>query len=144
MSGTLSALYGVLGGAGVLAAALALAPDQFRGPAGVAGAAGIAGPAGPEGAAGPQGAAGADGAAGIAGAPGEAGPAGAGDLGAGAVVLVREAAACPAGWTSGGQVMMLTSPDYAVTGEQTLSNPGVNSSATIDWSNVNFFLCTKG
>jgi hypothetical protein len=58
-------------------------------------------------------------------------------------VLVREAGACPAGWVAGGQVMMLTSPDYAVSGEQTLSNPGVNSTATIDWSNVNFFLCTR-
>ena len=147
MSGTESALYGLLGGAIMLSGALVLAPDTFRGPAGATGAAGIAGPAGPEGAAGPQGAAGADGAAGVAGAPGAAGPqgpAGAGDLGAGAVVLVREAGACPAGWGAGGQVMMLTSPDYAVSGEQTLSNPGVNSTATIDWSNVNFYLCTKG
>ena len=147
MSGTVSALYGILGGALVSLGAIALAPGAFRGPAGAEGAAGVAGPAGSEGATGAQGVAGADGAAGAAGAPGAAGPmgpAGAGDLGAGAVVLVREAGACPSGWVAGGQVMMLTSPDYAVSGEQTPSNPDVNSTATIDWSNVNFFLCTRG
>jgi Collagen triple helix repeat (20 copies) len=143
MNGTVSALYGILGGVVVSLGALALAPDAFRGPTGAEGVAGVAGPAGPQGEAGLQGAAGADGVEGVAGAPGEAGPAGAGDLGAEAVVLVRGAGACPAGWVAGGQVMMLTSPDYAVSGEQTLSNPGVSSSATIDWSNVNFFVCTR-
>ncbi len=146
MSGTLSTLYGILGGAIVLSGALLLAPDNFRGPAGAEAAAGVAGPAGAQGEAGPQGVAGADGMAGVAGASGEAGPqgpAGPGDLGADAVILVRGSASCPAGWVAGGQVMMLTSPEFPVSTEQSLSNPGVNSSATIDWSNVNFFLCTR-
>jgi hypothetical protein len=38
---------------------------------------------------------------------------------------------------------MLTSPGYALTPEQTASIPNVINSATGDWSNVNFFLCTR-
>ena len=78
--------------------------------------------------------------AGVAGSAGAAGPE---DIGANAVLLVREAAACPAGWVPGGQVRILTSPDYALSGEQTGSNPGVMTTSTMDWSNVNFFLCAR-
>jgi hypothetical protein len=69
--------------------------------------------------------------------------AGAGDLGAGAVILVRQSTACPLGWTAGGEVRILTSPAYALTPEQSQSNAGVFTSETMDWANVNFFLCTR-
>ena len=151
----------VLGG--VVALGLSLfASDLFTGKPGadgVAGAAGVAGPAGPAGPQGETGVAGADAAAGAPGADGEAGPqgesgpqgapgpqgaAGAGDLGAGAVVLVRGAGDCPPGWAKGGEVRLLTSPDYTMTADQSPSNPGVFTSQTSGWSDVNFFLCQRG
>jgi Collagen triple helix repeat (20 copies) len=155
-------IYGILGGAITLVLGLLLGGDMLRGPSGSEGTAGIAGsqgeigpqgpvgaagPTGPQGAeglAGPQGEPGAPGAAGPQGEPGPQGVAGAGDLGAGTVVLVRTAGACPTGWAAGGQVQMMTSPDYKITAEQTESNPGVMTTATLDWSNVNFFLCMRG
>jgi len=145
-------LYGLMGGAFVVVASL-FATDIFRGPAGGAGPAGVVGPAGPQGEAGAVGAAGAEGLAGEPGPAGPAGPAGEpgppgvagpGDLGAGAVILVREVGACPTGWVPRGEVQLMTSPDYAVSAEQTESNPGIMTSATAGWSNVNFFLCAKG
>jgi Collagen triple helix repeat (20 copies) len=110
------------------------------GPVGPAGPQGAVGPVGPQGEPGPQGPAGA---AGPAGAPGADGVAGAGDLGPSAVVLVREAGACPKGWAPGGEVRLLTSPDYPVASGQTATNPGIMSTTTLDWANVNFFLCAR-
>jgi Collagen triple helix repeat (20 copies) len=156
MSAVQSTIFGALGGALVLGVGLlATGSDRLQGPvgaAGVEGAAGVAGPAGPvgdAGPAGPQGEAGAVGPAGAAGPAGGAGPAGPqgvagpGDIGADAVLLVRVAGGCPTGWAAGGQVQMMTSPDYAVTGEQSATNPGITTSATAGWSNVNFFVCTR-
>ena len=172
MSRIESALFGGVAGAAVLGIALltglfsgASGPDGPEGPAGVQGAigprgeagpAGPSGPAGPEGTqcpagpsgpGGPQGEPGPQGAVGPAGPQGEPGPqgsAGAGDLGADAVILVKGSAACPEGWVAGGQVRLLTSPDYVMGGEQTPTNPGVMTTSTMDWANVNYFLCTKG
>jgi Collagen triple helix repeat (20 copies) len=157
MSAIQSTIFGALGGAFVFGLGLlATGNDRLPGPAGVEGPAGPAGEAGPAGAegpagpageagpAGPQGNAGADGAAGAAGAVGPAGPAGPpGDPGPAAVLLVGTAGGCPAGWNAGGQVQVLTSPDYALTAEQEARIPNVINSATGDWSNVNFFLCAK-
>jgi Collagen triple helix repeat (20 copies) len=148
-------LAGADGAPGIAGPAGEAGPAGTVGPAGPAGADGATGPAGPAGPAGPQGEPGADGLQGPAGVPGapgvpgpqgEAGPqgaTGAGDLGAGAVILVRQLTACPPGWTAGGEVRLLTSPAYAMTPDQTQSNSGVFTSETKDWANVNFFLCTR-
>jgi Collagen triple helix repeat (20 copies) len=154
-------LAGVDGAPGIAGPAGEAGPAGTVGPVGPAGADGAAGPAGSAGPAGPQGEPGADGLEGPAGVPGapgapgapgvpgpqgEAGPqgaTGAGDLGAGAVILVRQLTACPPGWTAGGEVRLLTSPAYAMTPDQTQSNSGVFTSETKDWANVNFFLCTR-
>jgi hypothetical protein len=151
MSALQSTIFGALGGAFVLGLGLLVTgsnqlrgeagPAGIEGPAGAAGAEGPAGPQGEVGPAGPQGEAGPQGLAGPVGPPGPAGPPG--DLGPDAVLLARTAAACPEGWTAGGQVQVLTSPDYAVTAAQTASIPNVINTATGDWSNVNFFLCTR-
>jgi hypothetical protein len=114
------------------------------GPAGPEGSQGPAGPAGVQGEPGPQGAVGPAGPQGEMGPPGPQGAAGAGDLGPGAVILVRGSADCPEGWFQGGQVRLLTSPDYVMGGEQTPTNPGVMTTSTMDWANVNYFLCTQG
>lgn len=148
-----AAIYGVLGGAITVALGLLLAGDVLRDPADGAGAPGAAGVEVAQGEAGTQGPAGVDAGPGPTGPQGDPGPlglpgppgvAGAGDLGVGAVILVRTAAACPVGWLPGGQVQLMTSPDYAVSAEQILSNPGVMTTATMDWSNVNFFVCVRG
>jgi hypothetical protein len=134
---------GDVGPAGVAGPAGAVGPQGAVGPAGEPGP---AGGVGPQGLAGPQGVPGEPGPAGEtgpAGAVGPAGAAGAGDLGQGAVVLVRSASACPTGWAPVGQVRLQTSPEYPMTPDQTASNPGVFTSETMGWSNVNFFLCAR-
>ncbi|MBK6466990.1 MAG: hypothetical protein IPF96_09075 [Rhodobacter sp.] len=97
--------------------------------------------------------AGADAAAGAPGADGEAGPQGeSGPQGARVRRaardrrrgLVRGAGDCPPGWAKGGEVRLLTSPDYTMTADQSPSNPGVFTSQTSGWSDVNFFLCQRG
>jgi hypothetical protein len=154
MSAIQSTIFGALGGAFVFGLGLlatgtepvpgAVGPAGVEGPAGAAGPQGEVGPAGPQGDAGPQGEAGPQGAAGEVGAIGPEGPAGPpADPGPDAVLLVRSAAACPTGWDAGGEVQVLTSPAYAPTGDQTVSIPNVINTATGDWSNVNFFLCTR-
>jgi hypothetical protein len=157
MSAIQSTIFGALGGAFVFGLGLmatgtepvpgAVGPAGVEGPAGPAGAAGPqgeVGPAGPQGDAGPQGEPGPAGPQGAAGAAGAVGPAGPpADPGPDAVLLVRSAAACPTGWEAGGEVQVLTSPTYAPTGDQTVSIPNVINNATGDWSNVNFFLCTR-
>lgn len=172
MSRIESLLFGALGGAVVLALGLVtgvstgapgpvggpgpegpagaqgeIGPRGEPGPAGPAGPEGKQGPAGPSGPGGPIGEPGPQGAVGPAGPQGEPGPQGAagpGDLGANAVILVQGSADCPVGWAATGQVRILTSPDYIMGGEQTPTNPGVMTSSTMDWANVNFFLCRKG
>jgi hypothetical protein len=137
---------GAIGPAGPPGADGAPGAPGPEGPAGPQGVAGPQGPAGPEGAVGQQGEVGPAGAAGAPGPQGEPGPqgaTGAGDLGPGAVILVRQATACPLGWSAGGEVRLLTSPAYARTSDQTESNAGVFTSETMDWANVNFFLCTR-
>ena len=150
-----AALIGGIAGAAVLAAAL-LAGGALRGHVGAVGLAGNdgaigaigpVGPAGKEGArgpAGPVGPAGPKGETGPAGEVGPPGPAGTGDLGPGAVILARSASGCPAGWTAAGDVRLLTSPGYTLTGEQTPGNPGMVSISQLDWASVNFFLCLRG
>jgi hypothetical protein len=71
------------------------------------------------------------------GAPGES-------FAAGTVILAADPAACPAGWTGSGQVVVLTSPDYAPGAAQSSTNPGVFTPATAGFGQVNFFLCVKG
>lgn len=170
MSRMEAALFGGIGGVVVLAAAM-LATDMLRGGPGPEGAVGPAGATGPAGAAGPQGAPGPVGPVGPLGAIGPAGPqgvagpvgpqggvgpqgevgpagpqgvAGAGDLGPEAVLLVRSTAGCPEGWQPGGAVVINTSPDYATSPDQTRSNPGIMTSATAGFANVNYFVCLQG
>jgi hypothetical protein len=131
-------LSGALGGAIVTALSLGIS-DSLRGPAGEAGAMGPQGPAGIAGPAGPEGAAGAMGPAGPAGPAGEPGPGFVAP--AGTVVLASTAGGCPAGFAPGGQVALSTSPDYALSGEQSATNLGMFTTATADHSSVNFFLC---
>jgi len=132
---------GVQGAAGPAGATGAAGPE---GPAGPEGQQGVAGPAGPQGEPGPQGSVGPAGPQGAIGPEGPQGAAGAGDLGPGALVVVRGSADCPAGWTATGEVRLLTSPDYVLAPEQSTTNPGVMTTSTMDWANVNFFLCTRG
>lgn len=155
MSQITSAVFGAAGGAVVLALAVLLGGDLLRGGPGHAGAHGPAGEPGPAGA---QGAPGADGAEGpqglqgpegpqgpqgLKGEPGTPGPAGAGDLGQEAVVLVRRAGGCPTGWLAGGEVVLTTSPDYVPGVAQERSEPAARTPATEGFSNVNFFLCLQ-
>lgn len=171
MSKVQSAAFGVVGGAAAFALAALFAGDLLRGapgpegppgpagavgPSGPQGEAGVQGPAGPQGPIGPAGPQGVEGVAGPAGPQGEMGPpgetgpagpqgvAGAGDLGGEAVILVRGAGGCPAGWVNGGEVVLNTSPDYATGTGQERSNPGIMTSATAGFANVNFFLCLQG
>jgi hypothetical protein len=150
MSKIESGLFGGLGAAVVLAVAGLVGGDYVRGADGVAGAsgaAGVPGPVGGTGPAGPQGVAGEvgpTGSIGPAGTAGQQGPAGLPDAGPGAIILTRSPDACPVGWSSAGQVRVLASPEYPMTGDQTGTNPGISTTSTIDWSNVNFFLCTAG
>ncbi len=127
MNAFASAGLGALGGAAVLAVAL-FGGDMLRGPAGVQGPAGAVGP---QGEAGPQ---------------GEQGPPGPVTvvLGASAVVLVRDREACPEGMGPAGEVRLLTAPDYTLATGQTTTNPGVFTTTTMGWSDVNFFLCAAG
>jgi Collagen triple helix repeat (20 copies) len=121
-----------------------MGPAGAAGPAGEIGPAGAAGEPGPQGVAGAVGALGPAGAVGPAGAQGEPGPAGAGDLGPGAVMLARSPGTCPPGWTEAGEVRIMTAPSYTLSEGQTETNPGVFTSTTVDWSDVNFFLCLNG
>lgn len=117
------------------------------GPQGTVGPQGMVGPAGPQGAAGPPGPQGPVGETGPQGEPGSPGPqgvAGTGDPGSGAVLLVRSAELCPQGWLAGGEVVLNTSPDYVTAAGQGRSNPGIMTSATAGFQNVNFYLCLRG
>ncbi|GAB1363389.1 hypothetical protein MASR1M32_26250 [Rhodobacter sp.] len=134
---------GTVGPAGAAGPAGAPGPQGETGPAGPAGPVGEAGPAGAVGAAGPQGEAGPAGPAGPEGAAGEIGPSGAGDLGQGAVILVRTSTSCPKGWVPAGQIRLQTAPEYPLTPDQSASNPGITTTETMGWSNVNFFLCVR-
>lgn len=138
MSRLESVLFGGLGAVVVVALAGLVGTDYLRGADGIAGVAGPAGAVGPAGQAGPAGA------AGEAGPAGPQGPAGLPDPGPGLVILTRSPNVCPAGWTAQGQVRVLASPDYPMTADQTATNPGVFTTSTADWANVNFFLCTAG
>ncbi|MFC4668631.1 hypothetical protein ACFO5X_08710 [Seohaeicola nanhaiensis] len=155
MSTAQTAAIGGLCGAGVVVLAMLLSGMMTgpEGPAGAAGSAGVAGvpgevgpagPAGPAGEAGPQGVAGEPGAQGPEGPAGPQGPAGTGDLGPGVVLLARSAEGCPSGWSPSGRVVLNTSSEYELTGEQTRSNPGIFTAATQGFANVNYFLCTQG
>jgi hypothetical protein len=122
MNAAASAGMGALGGAAVLG--VALLSGGLRGPAGPVGEAGASRHAGP---------------------PGPAAEAGAAAAGPTApVVLVRETGSCPEGTTEAGEVRLLTSPSYALAPGQTQTNPGVFTSSTQGWSDVNFFLCLEG
>ncbi|MCB1342038.1 MAG: collagen-like protein [Pseudooceanicola sp.] len=158
MSTAQTAAIGGLCGAGVVVLAMLLSglmtgPEGPAGAAGNAGAAGAqgevgpagaTGPAGPAGEAGPQGAAGEPGAQGPEGPAGPQGPAGTGDLGPGVVLLARTAEGCPTGWSAGGRVVINTSPEYELAEGQRRSNPGIFTSSTADFANVNYVLCLQG
>lgn len=143
-------LRGDLGGQGPLGLTGADGPAGAEGPAGPQGPGGAQGPVGPagpqgvEGVAGPQGPQGEIGVGGAAGPAGPQGAAGLGDPGPDALLLVRRAGGCPAGWNPAGEVVLNASPDYAGSADQERSDPGIVTSATTGFANVNFFLCQQG
>lgn len=144
MSRLESAITGAAGGAITFALVALFAGGMLKGDPGGQGAigpAGAAGPAGPEGPSGPQGPGGVQGPVGPAGPQGVAGY---GDPGPDALLLVRRVGGCPTGWNPAGEVVLNASPDYAGSADQERSNPGVVTSATTGFANVNFFLCQQG
>ncbi|SEB52996.1 hypothetical protein [Rhodobacter sp. 24-YEA-8] len=139
--GMLRGDQGVPGPAGVAGPAGAEGQPGAQGPGGVQGPVGPAGPQGVEGVAGPQGP---QGEIGVQGPAGPQGVAGEGDPGPDALLLVRRVGGCPTGWNPAGEVVLNASPDYAGSADQERSNPGVVTSATTGFANVNFFLCQQG
>ena len=135
---------GAIGPAGAAGPAGPEGPSGPQGPGGVQGPVGPAGPQGVEGVAGPQGPQGEIGVQGPEGPAGPQGVAGYGDPGPDALLLVRRVGGCPTGWNPAGEVVLNASPDYAGSADQERSNPGVVTSATTGFANVNFFLCQQG
>jgi hypothetical protein len=59
------------------------------------------------------------------------------------VILTASAEACPEGWSAGGQVVLITSPEYPAGEGQSRTSIGLFTDATVGFENVNFYLCVK-